>query len=114
MKLLLVVDSVELRGIVELERRQRLEIELLLVEATRLGEVIDHQGHMVDAQHSRHIVIPVRWAELGAPSRAHRVFFDERRIGSYAEAGRSRSLEDAFRRAQILLHQVVEEWVVAE
>ena len=67
-KLLLIVDLVELSRVVELERRERLETELLLVELAGLGEVVDHQGHVVDAQHSWHGLTPARCADSGVSS----------------------------------------------
>ncbi len=53
-ELLVVVDPVELGGIVELEGRERFQSELLFVEPTRLSEVVDHQRHVVDSDQSRH------------------------------------------------------------
>ncbi len=45
--LLLIVDLVELSGIVELEGRKRFELEVLLIEDTGFFQVIDDQGDMV-------------------------------------------------------------------
>ena len=53
-KLLLLVDLEELGREVEVERRQRLEPELVLVEGAGLLQVVDHDGRVLDLEHLGH------------------------------------------------------------